>query len=664
VKTELFKIPTVTFVAVALIVSIGVSLIALPINTVSAASATVTVDASNVIVPTIDKRLYGVYSAAWDELIYRKGVIDANYLQTVKDSKVTLLRYPGGAWGNDFVWNSPSISSMMTTDQFIAFCQQVGAEPTITISLNQPVSLATAWVKYCNIDHNYNVKYWEMHDEPWYDQIKGTKYASLINQFAPAMKAIDPTIKIVACVSCRYGSERSFTDAAVKGAWQNIDVYSHNAFFIDPGSYSYANRYAYYQDLLHNTIAPPTYYNSIHTWLSDLRTIVNKYKSPSKPVEYAVGSYNSISYYPADWQINYLPEGLWVAEFLGALIQEQTNNLKWAALWHMQNPYPPKQASYGYVAPDFRPYVSYYGIQLYTYHFGTTLVSSNSNSNDLVVYASKDTTKDMLYLILVNRTPSTNITTTFNLQNWSPKSTARAWILDGPTEPDNLPGRVLGYGIRVQDITGVGSTFTWTVPAFSAVAMEIAGPSGTLSSAVPPPKGIQRSPEHYTPVGSPNNLALGKPATASSVALSTEPIDYHIDAFQTWMATDGNDTYTRWAAKIWWETTDYPVRTEWFTLDLGAVTNFNRIIIKWGLWASTYKISVSNDGATWTQVASNTNAVRTKNPPSPWDQIGLTSQNAQYIKLDMTALPRSYPFGQEGMATNAFAIWEFEVYKV
>lgn len=658
-QTGIFRISITSLVIAAIISSLAVYSAVGSVGVASASTATVTVNATDVI-KNIDNRIYGVNTAPWDELVFQKGVIDENYLQTVQDSGVTFLDYSGGLWGDAFVWNDPAIPTMQTTDQYIEFCRAVGAEPKISINVHESVELAENWVYYCNVEHDYNVKYWQLHQEPWYDGLRARSYVAKINEFAPALKAIDNTILIGACVSCRYPSERNNTTTVVKGAWQNIDFYNHNSYFISPTAYNYDQRQDYYDELLYKTTDEVSSSKSIRIWLAHLRDIVNKYKDPEKPVEYQVGSYNAIAYYPADWQINYLPQGLWIAELLGVMIEQE--NLTMAAYWHMQNPYPVKQASYGYVAPDFRPYVAYYGLQLYTYYFGDELVSSNSSTVDLSVYAS--TSANKLHLILVNKDPVNDITTTFTLQNWTPQSTARAWILDGPTEPDNLPGRVLGYGLRTEDISNVSSQFTWTVPSYSAVAIELPNSQGSLSTGIPPNGEVRSTSSAYTGPSSETNLALGKTATASTVALSTMPTDYSIDAFETDRALDNDDTYTRWASKIFWESTDYPDLNEWFQLDLGEVTTFNRVIIKWGLWADTYTISVSNDAQDWTQVASNVNKVVIKDPPSPWDQIDFTTQNARYIKLGMTKRASASPHGQDGICTNAFAIWEFEVYNV
>lgn len=56
---------------------------------------------------------------------------------------------------------------------------------------------AVAWVRYANIRKNYGVMYWEIGNENWHNK-KGTavEIAQVAKEFAQAMKAIDPNIKI------------------------------------------------------------------------------------------------------------------------------------------------------------------------------------------------------------------------------------------------------------------------------------------------------------------------------------------------------------------------------------------------------------------------------------------------------------------------------------
>ncbi|MFC0110219.1 discoidin domain-containing protein [Kibdelosporangium aridum] len=86
------------------------------------------------------------------------------------------------------------------------------------------------------------------------------------------------------------------------------------------------------------------------------------------------------------------------------------------------------------------------------------------------------------------------------------------------------------------------------------------------------------------------DLALNKTATASSSADGTAPGN----------AFDGNPG-TRW-------TSNYQ-DNEYVQVDLGAVISFDRVVLTWETaYAATFKIQVSQDGQTWTDVSSVDNA--------------------------------------------------------
>ncbi|SER85655.1 discoidin domain-containing protein [Lentzea albida] len=86
------------------------------------------------------------------------------------------------------------------------------------------------------------------------------------------------------------------------------------------------------------------------------------------------------------------------------------------------------------------------------------------------------------------------------------------------------------------------------------------------------------------------DLARGKTATASSAADWTSP----------GAVTDG-DPKSRW-------TSNYN-DNEWVQVDLGAATSFDRVVLRWETaYAATYKIQVSQDSDTWTDVASKDNS--------------------------------------------------------
>ena len=159
-------------------------------------------------------------------------------LQTVKDLHPTCLRWPGGGYVAQYYWQwgiGPQKDryrwphwmwmdydqNCFGTDEFIRFCREVNTEPVIVVSVHfeRPADeydsiLADAvnWVRYCNAPATdewgakraanghpepYNVKYWEIDNEMW--ELGIDRYEKCVREFSEAMRAVDPSIKIIAC---------------------------------------------------------------------------------------------------------------------------------------------------------------------------------------------------------------------------------------------------------------------------------------------------------------------------------------------------------------------------------------------------------------------------------------------------------------------------------
>ena len=118
------------------------------------------------------------------------------------------------SWGNELE------PSDFGTDEFVQFARRVGAEPSITVNVEGQGATAdevAAWVQYCNGDPKskygqirasngspepFHVRYWEVGNEIWGDWVRGhsdaVTYANNLNRYVEKMKAIDPSIKIIA----------------------------------------------------------------------------------------------------------------------------------------------------------------------------------------------------------------------------------------------------------------------------------------------------------------------------------------------------------------------------------------------------------------------------------------------------------------------------------
>lgn len=157
----------------------------------------------------------------------------------LKGMKTRLLRFPGGNETSYYHWQYPGCpgyldvwnpdhkakieetikledtrkhdTPYMDTDEFIAQCRKVGAEPFLGVNIlsgiqnnKEEASLqeAVEWVRYCK-EKGYNVKYWYLDNEVNYSGAYGRTlyaddYAKYIERYAKAMRAVDPDIKLVA----------------------------------------------------------------------------------------------------------------------------------------------------------------------------------------------------------------------------------------------------------------------------------------------------------------------------------------------------------------------------------------------------------------------------------------------------------------------------------
>ncbi len=154
---------------------------------------------------------------------------DGSVASYLIDVKAGILRYPGGSKTSYYHWEYPEVpkykdawdpnvdpnnyptTTHMDTDEYIAWCGVIGAEPLLGINIQSgkkynriadSVNEAKAWVTYCNVTNDYNVTYWYLDNEPYYtanqdDAMTVEEYTDYIKQFVPEMREVDPNIKIV-----------------------------------------------------------------------------------------------------------------------------------------------------------------------------------------------------------------------------------------------------------------------------------------------------------------------------------------------------------------------------------------------------------------------------------------------------------------------------------
>jgi alpha-N-arabinofuranosidase len=164
--------------------------------------------------------------------------VRADVFEKVKALHPAFIRWPGGNVAQDYhwqwgigprdtrptwinlSWRNELEPSDFGTNEFIRFARNVGAEPSITVNVEgrgATVEEAAAWVEYCNGPASsrygsmrardghtepYQVKYWEIGNEIWGDWVRGHSdadtYARNLTKYVAAMRAVDPSIKVIA----------------------------------------------------------------------------------------------------------------------------------------------------------------------------------------------------------------------------------------------------------------------------------------------------------------------------------------------------------------------------------------------------------------------------------------------------------------------------------
>lgn len=160
----------------------------------------------------------------------------------LREISTPLLRWPGGNFADNYYWMDGLLPvdqraplrghfqetlphthdfdmHELGTDEYIALCREIGAEPFITINLGvEGPAEAAAWVEYCNGGPDtkwgrlraerghpepYNVKYWSLGNEYGYGHMLGPNdpegYRRVVTECAALMRAVDPTLEFTVC---------------------------------------------------------------------------------------------------------------------------------------------------------------------------------------------------------------------------------------------------------------------------------------------------------------------------------------------------------------------------------------------------------------------------------------------------------------------------------
>lgn len=205
------------------------------------------------------------------------------------EMKLGALRFPYGHLADNYLWHTPGQYATVATtgpipkvsspdkpsgwswavnssngtfvkdlsfDEYIAICKRQQIEPLIVVNAQSHLYTGTIvnyeqlrtsaieWVRYANITKGYGVKYWQIGNEVEHDaNLTMSEYTNLFIDFAAAMKAIDPAIKIgTGVLSNTTWNKDVLTKAGTLCDFVATHSYQHNS-KLAPGGYR-----AWYKD--------------------------------------------------------------------------------------------------------------------------------------------------------------------------------------------------------------------------------------------------------------------------------------------------------------------------------------------------------------------------------------------------------------------------------
>ena len=185
---------------------------------------------------TIPSTAYGLNSAVWDS---QMNVPQVQGL--LQQAGVEMLRYPGGSYGDIYNWQDNTapggyVAPGTDFDSFMGTVRKIGAQPILIANYGTGTPAeAAGWVQYANVTQGYGVKYWEIGNEVYGNGYYGddweadnhaskspATYAANVLQYASAMKAVDPSIKIGAVVTLPGNWPDSVVASGDSGDWNKI----------------------------------------------------------------------------------------------------------------------------------------------------------------------------------------------------------------------------------------------------------------------------------------------------------------------------------------------------------------------------------------------------------------------------------------------------------
>jgi hypothetical protein len=356
----------------------------------------------------------------------------------------TVFRFPGGAWtdrGN---------LSPLQIDQFIEFCRQFNAMPTISVALkNGSPEMAAQLVRYANLEQRYHIEYWSIGNEPTlYERDTGEPYDTVrFNQewraIALAMKAVDPTIKLMGPELHQWGTSAESTLRDSSGRDWMVEFLKENGDLVDVIT---VHRYPLWKPYA-GAVSPSDLRENTKEWedlVIYLRQLIHEHTGRDLPIAFTEVNSDPRSVMMGEATPDTLYNAIWYADVLGKLGQQ---NVFMVNQWVVSQP----TTGLGlFMKSTIRP--TLYTFFLYK-HFGNERVYASSDFEYVNIYAARREDGALSVIIINLNDEQKNLPLSIDGMRFE---SAEVWRLDEAHQAEQI------------DSVAIGQYTDLTLPAWSA----------------------------------------------------------------------------------------------------------------------------------------------------------------------------------------------------
>jgi hypothetical protein len=342
------------------------------------------------------------------------------------EAGITALRFPGGAWGD-----SIDIQNFQV-DQFMDFCEQMNAIPTISVRLLGGTPEAAAeLVRYTNIEKDYGVVYWSIGNEPTlYEEQTGDPYDTVrFNEewraIAEAMLAVDPDIQLMGPELHQWGTSLASTPKDSAGRDWMTEFLLANGDLVDVVA---VHRYPLWRPGGQQVTIPEMRANTAE-WtglVTYLRELIHETTGRDLPVAFTEVNSSPTGVMGQVASPDSFYNAIWYAEVLGQLGDQGV---------FMVNQWVLSQRAGGlglFYGSQVRP--TYYTFRMYA-HYGSERLYAASGVDEVTVHAAA--TEDGALTIMVINLSDSDRSVSLQIAGMSPAE-AGVWLLDASHNAESL----------------------------------------------------------------------------------------------------------------------------------------------------------------------------------------------------------------------------------